>query len=777
MVLSLDIAAYFKHGSFREHAGSFAVYLIIALIIFWNIAANISGSVFNNAGASYQGMWNLWWSPYSMFVLHQNPYFSNFILYPVGTNLEAQALAPVAGVLTWPLQQISLAFAYNVLLFLSFALGGLFMYMLAKYIIKNSYAAFISGLIFAFSPVHIALSYSGLQWTSIEFMPLFVLLFLIAIDRKRMGHAFAAGVVFFLIAFFGDLQQAAMTLFFAGLSFFLLAAIDKRIDRAVIKPVGVIVIVALLACLPMIALMASAQGQGSSASAQVQLNNIPHQMLYSDTLASFFLPSFYNGILGGLAKNYYNETYGLNYTGVQTTSSAGQKVAYFGYTVAALSAIGIAFMYGKERRQVLYWSSILVIFALLAMGPVLQITGTRQGTPAGPVSIGTNATGGNVTGIPLLYFVYRYIPVINTASRPGAFDLFAEMALAILAGFGFEKISKLGVFHDKVFMAVVILSALILIEYNGMQFSGTSAAQLTANARIPPAFYDIGNFSANFSVLSLPALPAENGSFAYPGMAMLYATAAKKQLVGGYSAVINTTQQLALEDIPLVVQTNYLTGNQGFIYPYPINENYSNLTLLWLANPDYRVGFVSIINKAFDNQSYTSLVNYLSGVLGGYVYQDSNVTIFQTSGAINAKSESNLLGYIVGTWVPGYLFCSAVSCNSEFATMWWGGNVRAINIFSPKNGAITIHLDALSYYSSAEVAVFNSTAQIATMNITNYTASRQTFAFTTKASQGFNQVLFYEQNSTLAQENPNYAKYPYFNYGLYNISLSYANVT
>ncbi|MCL5428168.1 MAG: hypothetical protein M1321_03220 [Candidatus Marsarchaeota archaeon] len=757
-----------------EYGLPFAIYLAIALVMFWGITQDAPQILPNSAGVSYQGAWGLWWVDYATFVLHQNPYFSNFILYPIGANLARQGIAPVAAMLTWPLQQVSLALAYNVLLFLGFALSGLFMYMLAAYIVKNRYAAFVAGLIFAFAPVHIAQSYTGLRWASVEFMPLFALLFLMAVReaRNKYRNSVLAGAAFFLLTFFGGVQQGAMMLFFAVVSFLIIAVLEiGSIDRRALSAVALMAVVALALSAPLLALMAAAPGQAAQ---QQGPGGIAREMLYSDTVASFFLPGFDNGLFSKASAGYYNETYGLNYAGTATTSAAGQKVSYLGYAALALAIVGAFRARRKERARMAYWLAVLAVFAVLALGPVLQLVGTRQGIPSGPVNVSGDSQYANASGFPMPYLLYSGVPVINSVDQPGAFDFVAEMALAVLAAFGVDALlSSRGPKGNALALAVA-LSLLVLIEYNGMPLSASSARGDITNATVPSGFYQLAGFSSNFTVLSLPALPAENGSYDYPGLAMLYSAAAEKQLVGGYPAAINSSQQDALEAIPLVVQTTYLEGRQGFEYPYPINENYSNLTIFWLG--EYKIGIVSMSNSAFRPNDSVSLVNYMESVFGQYPYRDSNVTIFQTADAIKSHAGKDIVAYIVGNWTPGYAFC-AQQCNSVFATMWWGSNPRGIYLVAPKSGVMVMRTDALSYYSHANVSVMDNGRQVGFINATNITASRQAFSIRINATRGLNALVFREPGSSLERLNPGYAQYPYFNFGIYNMSFTYANDT
>ena len=201
---------------YRIHLIVFIIYLAISLVMFWNITTAFSTRVPNGGGDVYQSMWGLWWVPYSVFTLHQSPYYTNYLFYPIGANLVSETMSPLAGILTAPIQAFAgIASTYNFLFFLSFALGGLFMFMLSRYLVKNDYAAFIAGLIFAFSPMHIAQSYSHLQWTTMEFMPLFVLFFLMMLREKKALYSICAAVSFVLLTFAGDIEQGIMMVAFA----------------------------------------------------------------------------------------------------------------------------------------------------------------------------------------------------------------------------------------------------------------------------------------------------------------------------------------------------------------------------------------------------------------------------------------------------------------------------------------------------------------------------------------------------------------------------------
>ena len=346
-----DLKNHIDWKRIKPYLIAIAIYTVISLIMFWNIAGNINNIVVNGGGDVFQSLWGLWWVPYSIFTLHASPYITNMILYPVGANLATQTMTPLAGIIFAPLQIIGLAFEYNFLFFTSFIIGGLTMFMLAKYLIKDNYAAFIAGLVFAFSPVHIAQAYSHLQWTLIEFIPLFILFFIMALREKKINFLYSglAGISLVLATFMGDIEQGIMLIFFALVSLVVLLVLERKeiLRKVVLYNLGIMVIFFLLFSSPFIYWLSGAYNSSTLSSAN-QLSGVVNNMLYSDTVTSFFLPSYYNGVFHNASLSYFNQTYSLNYENVQYGPDITEKVAYIGFTIIALVLFAL---YHEHRKM------------------------------------------------------------------------------------------------------------------------------------------------------------------------------------------------------------------------------------------------------------------------------------------------------------------------------------------------------------------------------------------------------------------------------------------
>lgn len=736
----------------REHkaeAYSFFIYLVIALAMFWNITGNFGGVVPNGGGDVYQSMWGLWWVPFSVFVLHQSPYVSSFIFNPIGANLVSQTMVPLAGIVSAPLQAIiGIPSTYNIIFFLSFALGGLFMFALAKYIVKNDYAAFIAGLVFAFSPMHIAQAYGHLQWTTIEFIPLFILCFLLMFRTGKRKYALYAAVSFVLLTFMGDIEQGIIMVVFAVSSVIIMLLFERKdvLKKDFVLNMALLVAAVLIVGSPFFVSIAG-HLSGALGSAN-QLSDVAHNMLYSDTLVSFFLPSYYNGIFHNASASYLDAAYGMTYNGIQYNPAITEKISYVGYSVILLVLLALYHEHRKNRlRDIKYWVAIGVVFLLFAVGPNIQVTGQAP------------------TGIPTLYSAYRAIPLFNLVREPGRFDVVVTVVLAVLAAIGFDHLSKTKYGKNALALAVVF-TILILIEYNGMPLSGSFAKSLVTSASMPAAYRQMAKVTGNFSVLVLPALPdPATYSYLYPGMSMYYQTGFKKPLTGGYTTRTNGSQTQLLENIPLVVSSAYLESGNGFVYPYPINEDYGNLTLFWLTA--YKVGMVAVINKAYTPSELSLLNNYLYSLFGNPAYQDANATVYSSGSIENLIGGRSMVSYITGMWTPGYAFCAQYSqCNLTFETTWYGQNIRAITIFSPSNSTVNVSFEGMSYYKEPVYMFLNNrNLPMATINMSSALSN---YSVKAELPQGLNQITFYQSNATQVATGQN----PYLNFGVRNINIS-----
>ena len=707
---------------------AFIAYLFVSLVLFWPVAFG-SNVVFTNSSDTYQALAYLWHVPYSLFVSHTSPYFYSGIIFPVGAALAGQSIMPLAGILSWPLQLINRAMAFNTLFFLAFILSGLFMFMLADYIVKNKYAAFVAGLVFAFSPMHITQAYGHLNWAMVEFIPLFMLLLLLALDRKKQVYVFGAAVSFVLLTFFGDVEQGILTLFFAIVVLVLYAISRDR--RTVLSwksflMLGEMAVLVLLLSAPFILSLLPYFPQAVSTT--LRQSSVLYNEVWSVDLASFFLPGYYNGIFSGISSSYY----------VIYAPDITERVAYIGYTVLMLALLGLVYVWKHRSEEGMHhgliWSIVAFIGGVMALGPMLQVYGT-------------------VSNLPLPYLLYSYIPIFNIIREPDRFFFFATIGLAILAALGIKSIERhplLGT-QRKRMLFIIAVSFLILVEYNGTPLSGSAAQQLVTSTTIPIAYYQLGNYTSNFTTLVLPALANYTSRVPqmFPGLNMYYQTALGKPILGGYAARPNVSQNVSDEIIPLAASAYYLQNGAGLMYGSPIVENYSNVTKLLLRL--YGTQFVSVDRQAYNLTELEQLASYLASLFGNPAYIDNTTLVFSTANALSSAGTSIaaytpvLIGdphafYPISIWEPGWTFCtSASSCNATFQDTWFGQGQTYVDVYSPKNQSVKLTMLAESPNGKKSAYVYLNGQQYTSLQL-NTTLSTYTLSFPMYA--GINQVVF-----------------------------------
>ncbi|HVA82614.1 MAG TPA: hypothetical protein VNF06_00420, partial [Candidatus Aquilonibacter sp.] len=427
------------------------LFLAISLVVFWPLAVNSATTTVNGAGDLYQNLWNLWWVNYATYTLHTSIYFTPLLYYPVGASLVTQTLSPITAYLSFPFQAVSLVFSYNIMLFLAFMLSGFFMFLLADYLVKNKYAAIIAGLIFAFAPMHMAQALSGhLNWTNVEFLPLFILFFLKMINEKKVLYSLGAAVSFVFLLFMGDPEQGIITVvlvFFMLLVYLIRANLRSEIlNRQFGIALGSMIVLILVIGSPFLLQIAPAITNGQLSQAAGALNDVNHNMLWSMPVISFFAPSMYNNLFTWLSNSYVS-IYSVDPT---------ERVAYLGYVAFVLALIGIWHDYKKQKlANTLVWVVAAIIFGWLSLGPYVQL-GNLQ-----------------TSGIPGIYLIYAAIPFFNIIREPARFDLILTLALAILAAYGFHSLMEgrraknTHTLKNEQYLAA-ILSILILIEYAGI---------------------------------------------------------------------------------------------------------------------------------------------------------------------------------------------------------------------------------------------------------------------------------------------------------------------
>jgi hypothetical protein len=179
-----------------------------------------------------QFIWFLNWWPWA--IGHWlNPFISYYVWYPHGFNLTWATSIPSAALLMWPLTWIGGAVvSYNVLSLVAPALSAWTAFLLARYLTRDTPAAFIGGYLFGFSSYELGEMLGHLNLDMIFVVPLVVLLVVKRIrgDLTRPRFVGALALAMFVQLGFSS-EILATTCFFGAITWAIFLAFATEEER------------------------------------------------------------------------------------------------------------------------------------------------------------------------------------------------------------------------------------------------------------------------------------------------------------------------------------------------------------------------------------------------------------------------------------------------------------------------------------------------------------------------------------------------------------------
>ena len=436
-------------GEQRRHVGALAAYALLALAMTWPLARVLGAAIPGDSFDGWQNVWNLWWMREAWLTQHSSAYWTPLLHAPTGADLRFQTMAPFNGLATLPIHlSAGLLPAYNAAVLLSFVLGGYGAFLLALYALRSQFtghrsssivpsAAFLAGVIFAFSPYHFAHLLGHLQLIVLQWIPFYVLYLIRGLDRagsappalrppgKRISaparDALMAGLFLVLVGLV-DWYYVMYCLLFTGL----LLAIRLVQRRLTWRGAGVAAgAVALfgLALSPRLLPMVQAAATWTGASL---LRGFEETRILSADLLAFVTPQVFHPLWGDWALQ----------ASARFTATPSEYTVFAGFTVLALCAIAFLAMRTKQKKSNFFgrsWTSSAspglyllsaAFFALLALGPALKINGQTAWLPGGGE-------------IPLPYrLLYEFVPLVKLSRSVSRMDVMVMLFLGVGAAFG-----------------------------------------------------------------------------------------------------------------------------------------------------------------------------------------------------------------------------------------------------------------------------------------------------------------------------------------------------
>jgi hypothetical protein len=403
------------------HLLALGVYTLLALVVVYPLPLHLGERIVANEPGQvdgYLGIWNIWWTARAL-TAGQNPYVTPLLFHPQGLDLFWQTLSLPQGLLALPL---TLALgplpAYNILILLSFILGGYFAFLFVGYALTaggqpSALPALVGGAVYAFAPFHMQKVLDAqLEVASIQWLPLWALATLVLLERRRWPWAVLSGLALLWVGL-GTWYYGLFALIATGVMGVLWAirtAEDMPAAQRGWKLPGSSFILhpaSFLWSLAPIALWFAAMlprlvdlartGDRYLGDARVE-----QQDAIAD-LISFWLPNPNHPLWGPAVTAFYT---GIHPGEILWNISPG-------LVGTALAVAGVAVAWRRQWR----WLALGAFAAAMALGAEIVLAGWR-------------------TGIPGPYALIRDLPGVRASHRPNHFILISILTTALFAAEG-----------------------------------------------------------------------------------------------------------------------------------------------------------------------------------------------------------------------------------------------------------------------------------------------------------------------------------------------------
>ena len=561
-----------------------------------------------NLGKTYLGhgevvLWSnyFWWFDYAI-TNSLNPLHHSFIFYPLGADM-VDSIFPL--LLFVPVTHLfGSVISYNIYVLFTFALAGYGMFLLANYLLKDSYAAFIAGMIFAFFPFHFGASFAHLHTFSIMWIPFFVLYFHKMYEEPSGLNIVLAGLFFAMNALTSwtiAVMLAIFCLLYVGYR------IKDTISKKFLPKISAFFLVSLGLITPGLYLILK-----NTLTNEHMLQPLDSFIVFSADVLGFIVPSPLHPILGVFSNSIY-----ANFTG-----NYSENIVFIGYTVLILAIIGIcSLIKSKPGRFILICAGV---FFILSLGPVLHIFGIWQFTDC------------NLT-IMLPGIITKYIPVLNMIRVPSRYDIMFMFFISLIAGYGFKYLVKMipedTLNKDTIF---TIISAILIFEF-------IAVLSPVQDVKSTPEFYYSIPHNDEAPIMEIPIirspLDETKGSstmFSY----YEYQKTHQRPFMGGYFNRVNPVYAEYMEKDPVL---KYLYFGQEEIIQSPTPDK-----LAYLRH-NYNVSYVVLHKMFLYEEDFDAVIAYLGDTYTiDRSVQHDQLVIYNTGGvpeeSINSSYSKVWLG-------------------------------------------------------------------------------------------------------------------------------------
>ncbi len=481
--------------NFSSHAIVLLAYSLLTIVFTYPLAFRIGSALPGIAPDTYVYIWNLEWVRRAIFELGTNPFFTREMYYPSGVSLYLSSLILGNDLLALPLQfAFGAVSAYMLMTLAMFVLSGYGGYLLAYELVRERGAAFFAGMVFTFSPYHLAhLLYSHFDLMPLQWLPLFALALKKLFDRPSFSYWLLALVFLLWTSITAWYYALYALLLFA---FYTMYRVARARNWRLLPAAFSLGIIYLALVSPSLVPMYNERADWPSS-----FRGVEEAERFSANLLSFVTPSSYQTFWGSV------------FAPVASTFNGGpaERTLFLGYTTIALAMVALTSRVAR-RRELFFWLGAALFFLVVSLGPILRVGGISEFGP-------------DHTPIYLPYALLLKLPLVSNifvvARSISRFAVMAVLGFAVLAAFGLRQLSAR--FRIAPTLITPVACALVGLEF-------ITVPLWTTLAQVPAAVVALAEQRDDFAVLDLPV------DYRTGGEALYFSLASRKPTMNGYHA-------------------------------------------------------------------------------------------------------------------------------------------------------------------------------------------------------------------------------------------------
>lgn len=380
--------------------GILAVFAFVTLVFFWQWIPYLDSALIGPPEDNMQDFWNTW---YASVARDSDFFFTELLRFPEGTPLyyhsftypKVLAIAMLSKVVGTDLSTLILL--QNLSLLVSFPVAALGAFYLVRHFTGGVAGAWIGGFVFAFNPSHVQHVLHHAHVSSIEFIPFFVLSYLLALER-RSALWLGLAIAFYALSALSSWYHLFYLAYFIGFHALYTSIRERAFPRGweLLAPVACGVGAAVLLSPLLVPMVTAAAGGGSEYTA------LGTDRFVADVAAYVAFPPVH--LLAALGEPIYRNLSG----------NAWEATVYLG--LVNIGVMGWLFLRSQTKDRALlsyvFWG--MVVFCVFASGDTLRVLGHRT--------------------LPMPGALLAQLPFFENVRTPSRAILFVYLFLAIGVG-------------------------------------------------------------------------------------------------------------------------------------------------------------------------------------------------------------------------------------------------------------------------------------------------------------------------------------------------------